>query len=66
MSAIPPNVLSNLLAESVGAQSIIINEIKSNSVNSNNIARLATIKKYDELGSTESRAVDKVLNLPGE
>ena len=63
--SIPENVLSSLLSETVAAQSLHMNEVKANSGNSNNLTRLMTAKKYDELGSTESRAVEKVLGLPG-
>ncbi len=62
--SLPANVKAHLKAESVSAQTLLMTEIKGNISNSNNIGRLATIKKFDELGTAESRAVDKVLRLP--
>ena len=61
---LPECVKAHLKSESVSAQTFIMTELKGNVQNSNNLGRLMTLKKYDELGSAEARAVDKVLALP--
>ena len=62
--AIPENVLTAIKAEHLQAQTLVMTEIKGNVINSNNLTRLVVTKKFDEVGSIESRSVDKVLQLP--
>ena len=62
--ALPDNLMTAIKAEHLQAQTLIMTEIKGNFINSNNLTRLTVTKKFDEVGSIESRAVDKVLQLP--
>ena len=62
--ALPDSLMTMLKAEHLEAQTLVMTEIKGNVANSNNLLRLSATKKYDEVGSIESRAVDKVLQLP--
>ena len=58
---LPQGVAGELLREGVSAHQSIMVESKGNIQHSNNLTRLMANKKFDEVGSIESRAVDKVL-----
>lgn len=58
---LPEGVAAELLREGVSAHQLIMLESRGNIQHSNNLARLMANKKFDEVGSIESRAVDRVL-----
>lgn len=63
-SVLPPNVKSHIHAKSAHAHSLLMKEATGNQQNTNNLVRGAMTKALDEFDSLESRAVDKVLQLP--
>ena len=60
-----PNLLDHLKYESSAGHSQHMREIQASRGVLNATLRASSVKQYDELGPTESRAVDKVLRLPG-
>jgi len=58
---LPSGVLGELIREGVSAHQLMMTESKGNIQHSNNLTRLIAAKKFDEVGSIESRAVDRVL-----
>ena len=63
-NALPPNVLTHIIAKSSHAHSQLMKESLINWQNSNNLVRLSTTKQLDEIDIAEGRAIDKVLQLP--
>ena len=61
---LPPNVLSTLKASAVRVHTLVMSEMEGNVTNTNNLTRMTVTKKFDEVGSIQSRAVHKVLALP--
>jgi hypothetical protein len=59
---LPSGVLGELLREGVSAHQSLMTESKGNIQHSNNMLRSMANKKFDEVGSVESRAVDRVLS----
>ena len=55
------NVDRQLTMESVQTQQMIITESKGNIQHSNNLARLMSLKKYDEPGIIESTAIQGII-----
>ncbi len=58
---LPEGVAGELLREGVATHQQMMLESKGNIQHSNNLARLSANKKFDEVGSIESRAVDMIL-----
>lgn len=63
-NALPDNVFTHLVAKSAHAHSALMKESIGNFQNTNNLVRLVTTRMLDEIGPAESRAIDKVLQLP--
>ncbi|MGB0888745.1 MAG: hypothetical protein ACPGWS_00550 [Solirubrobacterales bacterium] len=59
---LPPGVAAELLREGVSGHQTIMLESKGNIQHANSMLRSIGNKKFDEVGSTESRAVDRVLS----
>ena len=47
--------------EGIGAHQLVMTESKGNIGHQNALLRAVSLKKFDEVGSIESRAVDRVL-----
>ena len=59
---LPKCVKALLQSESVKGQTYIMLASKGNMKHTNNLGRAMVLKKFDETGSTEARAVEKVLS----
>ena len=61
---LPPNVLTHITSKSQHVHSELMKHSLVNIQHSGNLLRLVGVKKYDEIGPGEARAIDKVLRLP--
>lgn len=61
---LPAGVAAELLREGVSGHQTIMLESKGNIQHGNAMLRAISNKKFDEVGSTEARAVDRVLAGP--
>ena len=64
MAALPPNVVTLLKVESLGAHKQHMHEAKSNIANANNLVRHSAARMVDEPSPQQARAIDKILRLP--
>lgn len=63
---ISPTGREILVSEGLAAHQTLMTESKGNIIHDNGLLRKIALKKFDEVGSIESRAVDKVLDNLGE
>ena len=61
MPAFGANIMAVLHAESAGAHSQHMTEIKANKAHTNNLVRSSAAKQFDEPGPAQAKAVEKVL-----
>jgi len=65
-SDISPTGREVLISEGIAAHQILMTEAKGNISHDMGLLRKIALKKFDEVGSIESRAVDKVLGKLGD
>lgn len=63
-TVLTPNVKAHIHAKSAHVHSMLMKEATGNQQNTNNLVRIAMMKSLDEFDAAESRAIDKVLQLP--
>ncbi|QDT94277.1 hypothetical protein [Gimesia algae] len=59
----PGIVATNIIQQGSQMHQLLMTESGGNIQNANNLARLTSVKKFDELQATESSAVKKVLEV---
>ncbi len=57
---LPPNVQTNLLTAAVNAHQSAMTVAEQGFVTANNILNKAAVRNFDELGTTESKAIETV------
>lgn len=62
--ALPPRIKANLKTNAHAANQRHTATQRANIAHANAVLRFVAVKKADELGEAESRAIDKVLALP--
>lgn len=62
---ISPTAREAVVMEGITSHQLIMTESKGNIQHDNGLLRKIALKKFDEVGSIESRAVDRVLDTIG-
>ena len=61
---LPPNVAAALMKEGSEAHAALMLDVQHNGANVHNLVRLSGFRKFDEIGSIESRANSGVMATP--